>query len=285
MLRTTNPWSVLTALSCTVLLTGAMGADRNSGLQFTATFDPIRIFARPGQIAVRNFRLTTQSDQRRAYFEAKAQDWYPSEDGRQSFYRPAGEVERSCAPWVTLNPVEAQVEPGEPLNVKVAVSVPHEVGPGGYWCVLTVDERPDPTVRPDGVAVQFLASVSVGIFVNIDPIEKAAKIHGVRISDDKAEVLIRNTGNTPLGVEGRVEFLTPDGAEPVAVAAVARRTVVLDPAPEALLLAKLPDRNKLPSGRYIVRVVLDVGLDAYIGVQKIVEVDRGSEMRRAALDD
>ncbi|MEZ5367233.1 MAG: hypothetical protein R2748_34070 [Bryobacterales bacterium] len=262
-----------------------IAADPDSGLKFTATFEPIRIFGRPGQVSVRNFRLTTAKGQRSAFFEAKTEDWLPSEDGKQSFYLEPGKVDRSCSRWVSLNPVESLVLPSEPLEVKISLSVPPEAEPGGYWCVLTLNERPDPTQRPQGVAVRFLTSISVGIFVYLDPVERSARIQDVQIHEDRAEVAVLNTGNSPLGVEGRVEFLSPDSQEKIAEALISRRTVVLDPAPRALLSTALPDRDALPTGRYLVRVILDVGLDAYIGVQRVVEVNRESASQRAALED
>ena len=42
----------------------------------------------------------------------------------------------------------------------------------------------------------------------------------------------------------------------------------------AVLAARLPDAAALPSGRYLVRVVLDIGLDHYIGVQREMEIRR-----------
>lgn len=249
-------------------------ADPLSGLRFAATLDSIRIYAGPGDVVVRSFRLTTEKDQRRAFFRARTEDWWPSEDGRQSFYRKAGTLKQSCAPWVALNPVEAIIEPGETLDLKISVSIPQSPDSGGYWCVLTVDEILDPTVQTDGITMRFLASVSVGIFVYIEPVERAAQITNVSILPDRAEVRLTNQGNSPLGVEGRIEFRRPGEEKPAAVVQINRRTVVPEPVRTVLLSSQLPENNVLPSGRYLVRVILDIGLDSYIGVEKVLEVSR-----------
>jgi hypothetical protein len=141
--------------------------------------------------------------------------------------------------------------------------------------VLTIDQVPDPLAAPTGVGIQFLASVSVGIFVNLAPVDRAARIEGVEIGAERAMVRLRNAGNTPLAVEGRFEFYPPGGgATTVATVPLPRTTLLLDPAPTRQIAAQLPDATTLPSGRYLVRVVLDIGLDRYLGAQKEMEVRR-----------
>lgn len=255
-------------------------ANAQGGLEFSATFDPIRIYAEPGSVVVRNFQLTVQKGQRGAFFRARPEDWWPSEDGSQSFYRPAGTLRRSCGAWVSLNPVESQVNSGETLDIKVSVAIDPAAVPGGYWCALTVDEIPDPTASLEGVAVLFLASVSVGIYVYVDPIDKAARITSVDLLNDHAEVRVENIGNAPLGVEGRIEFLKPGTEQLIATAQISRRTVVTEPFRSAILRSQLPEPSELPSGEYLVRVILDIGVDAYIGVQNVLEVSREHKRER-----
>jgi hypothetical protein len=246
------------------------------GLKFTSTFEPIRIDARAGETQTRSFSLTLAANEQQTRFHAKVEDWWSSEDGRQSFYRPAGTVPRSCARWITLNPVESVVHPGGTLEVRTSVTVPPGTAPGGYWCVLTIDELPPPPARAGGVGMQFLASISVGVFVNVPPVVRAIQIREVNVGPKDATVRVQNTGNTPLSIEGRFEFVRANDRKPVAVAAFPRTTVVLDPAPVRLIATKLPPLSKLPSGRYLVRAILDIGLDHYIGAQKEMDVRRES---------
>lgn len=252
-----------------------LGAHAASAVQFTSSFSSIKIDARPGQVVTRAFQMHLTKESEGARFRAKTEDWWASEDGKQSFYRPPGTVERSCAPWVTLNPVEISVEPGGTLEVRVTTAVPADALGGGYWCVLTVDQIPDPMDQPTGVAMRFLASVSVGIFVSVPPVQRAARIEQVEVGPEVATVKVRNAGNAPVAVEGRFEFLPVGaGGEPVAVVPLPRTTLLLDPAPTRRIAAQLPDAATLPPGRYVVRVVLDVGLDHYLGAQKEMEVRR-----------
>lgn len=253
-------------------------ADQNpgAGLSFTATLDSIKITGKPGQVVTRQFRLTLDQNQPRTRFKAHVEDWWRSEDGKQSFYAEAGTLKRSCANWVSVNPRENAVAAGETLVVRLSVSIPVEVRSGGYWCALTVDEVPDPLSSSTGVGVRFVASVSTGIFVNLDPIERAASITDLRVSPDEALVRVRNEGNTPIGVEGHIEFLAPGSKTATASALFPRGTILTEPILEGTLSAPLPAANVLPSGQYVVRAILDFGADHFIGAEREIDVVRAA---------
>jgi hypothetical protein len=244
------------------------------GVTFNATLTSIKIVARPGQVFTREFRLALDPDQQKTRFHAHMQDWWRSEDGTESFYKEPGTLARSCGPWVTLNPVETDVLPGATMITRLTVSVSPEAKPGGYWCVLTVDELSDPLASTDGVGVRFLASVSTGLFVYVGELQRAAEITAVQILNDSAVVTLRNDGNTPLAIEGRFEFVKPGATEPTAVISLARHTLLTEPILTGAFSARLPDPAALPSGRYVVRAIIDYGLDHYIGTQREMDVER-----------
>lgn len=250
-----------------------------AAIEFTSSFESIKIEARPGEIVHRSFELHLAPGERRAHFRSRVEDWWQSEDGSQSFYRPPGTLSRSCGPWIELDPVETAVEPGGTLAVRVTAAVPREVAPGGYWCVLTIDELPDPLAAPrEGIEIRFLSSVSVGIFISIEPVSRAAEIRDVRISAGEARIAVSNRGDVPLGVEGRIELLRPGTRETVATAVIPRSTVLTEPISSRTLTARLP---AVPAGRYLVLVILDVGLDHYLGIQRELEI--GDDLRRPAV--
>lgn len=241
---------------------------------FTATLTSIKIVARPGQVLTREFRLTLDDGQPKTRFTAHMQDWWRSEDGTESFYREPGTLSRSCGRWVTLNPVETEVLPGATMITRLTVSVSPEAVPGGYWCVLTVDELIDPLASTAGVGVRFLSSVSVGVFVYVGELHRAAEITAVDVRRDTAVVQVRNDGNTPLAIEGRFEFIRPGAFEPTAVVHLARNTLLTEPIVTGLFSAQLPDASSLPSGRYLVRAIIDYGVDHYIGTQREMDIAR-----------
>ena len=252
-------------------------------LSFQATLDAIRITVQPGQVATRQFRLTLDRDQPPTQFKARIEDWWRSEDGKQSFYAKPGTLRRSCGEWVSINPVEATVQPGETLTIRITVSMPVEVQAGGFWCALTVDEVPSPLeAGGEGVGVRFVASVSTGIFVNVEPVRREASIAGLDVASDAARVNLRNDGNTPLAIEGRLEFFAPGSSTPQSSLALPRRTLLTEPSRNGVLDITLPPADVLPAGRYRVRVVLDIGTDHYIGAERELDLLREGPAERAA---
>ena len=247
----------------------------SQGLNFTATLDSIRIQGRTGQTYNRNFLLKLDQSAKPTQFRAQVQDWWRSEDFSQSFYREPGTLARSCGKWVSLNPVEARVQGGETLDVRITIAVPTGIEPGGYWCALTVDQLPDPLAPvEEGVRVNFLASVSTGIFIYLDPVQRAASISSVEVLPGEARVTLHNDGNTPLGVEGRFEFVgQAEGKAPIVVP-IPRETILTEPSRTGTLKAKLPDIQTLPPGEYTVKAILDIGIENLIGAQKRMEVRR-----------
>ena len=250
-----------------------------SALDFKATLTSAKLYGRPGQILTHQFQLTLPEGQKRTQFRAHVEDFWRSEDGKQSFYAKPGTLQRSCAEWTVLNPVEATVDPGKTLTIRVSVAISTDAEPGGYWCVLTVDEVNDPLESTEGVDIKFLASISTGIFVYIDPLRRAAEIADVEVSPQQALIKIRNTGNTPVSVEGRFEFIRVGETTPIAIARLARGTLLTEPINTAQFTAELPPDSELPSGRYLVRAVIDIGLDHYIGVQRQLDVQRPFALR------
>ena len=247
-----------------------------NALKFQASLTTIRIEAQSGQVFNRHFILTLDKGEKRTQFHAHTEDWWRSEDGKQSFYQPPGTLKRSCAGWIKLNPVEASIKGGETLDVRMSVAVPAETKSGGYWCVLTVDEVPDPLQNPGGGAgVQCLTSISVGIFINVGQVNRQAVITEVNITDNQASIKLSNRGDCPLSVEGHLEFLRPGEDKPVAVASFTRAWLLTEPVDATRLTATLPDTAHLPAGRYLVRAIFDIGLPHYIGIKKEMEVRRG----------
>lgn len=264
---------VLAGASC--LLTCPAYAQTPGGLSFQATLESIRVDARPAQVITRQFRLTLDRNQRETHFRARIEDWWRNEDGSQSFYAEPGKLRHSCGRWVSLNPVESSVKPGETLVIRLTISVPVEMASGGYWCALTVDEIPDPKDVPSGVGVRFVASVSTGIFVNVGRIERAARILDLGLRQNGVFVRVRNEGNTPLGIEGRFEFFAAGAQEPSATLMIPRTTVLTEPSPDGVLQVRLPAAPELPSGQYRVRAILDYGAPHYIGAEGELSVVRG----------
>jgi len=235
----------------------------------------INVQARPGEVINTTFSLTLSADSQPTRFSAHIEDWWRSTDNNQTFFASPGTIKRSCGPWCAINPVEATVKPGETMSVRLSIRVPPDVMPGGYWAALTLDEVPNPLApKPSGVAVTFTGSVSVGIFVEIPNATRAARITAVRVSGDKVSVTLRNEGNIPLRVNGKFEFRKPGEEKVITTVEIGGEVLLPEPFDTCEFSAALPSVEVLPSGRYNVRVIVDVGLDYLMGAQKEVDLKR-----------
>lgn len=270
-------------LALLILTAGALvtAPTQASAAKFVASLSSLKVTARAGQVFTHSHQLTLDPSERPTRFRFHVEDWWRSEDGMQSFYAAPGTLQHSCGKWVTLNPVEVEVQPGATLTTRLTVNVPREISAGGYWCVLTVDEIPNPLDTPTGVGARFVASVSTGIFINIDPVQRAVEFVDVKVGASEASVTLRNTGTTPSSVEGKFEFTRPGETEPVAVVPFPRGTVLTEPVVTATFRAVLPDRSLLPSGRYMVRAIIDIGLDHFLGVEREANLVRDDPDQKA----
>ena len=97
---------------------------RGRELTFQATLESIKIDAQPQQVVTRQFRLTLDPNQPDTRFKAKVEDWWRSEDGKQSFYAEGRSLRHSCARWVIAEPGGSDSRPGETLVIRITVAVP-----------------------------------------------------------------------------------------------------------------------------------------------------------------
>ncbi|PKN59331.1 MAG: hypothetical protein CVU56_01315 [Deltaproteobacteria bacterium HGW-Deltaproteobacteria-14] len=241
---------------------------------FTAAFSPIRLNAKPGDVVTTSVAITTGAGPRSINFRAHLEDWWRTADGLKTFYRPAGTLRRSCSQWVSLTPAEQEVAPGGRLSVRLTVSVPRDVEPGGYWCAVTIDELPNPLEVARQTGISFVASFSTGVYVYISPLTRDAVITDLRVDGDELQVAVRGKGNTPMHVNGRVELRQPGSDVVIATVSLDRNVLLPEPIGSTVLHGKLPDAATVPSGRYVARGIVDAELDHYLGAEKSLEVNR-----------
>jgi hypothetical protein len=171
--------------------------------------------------------------------------------------------------------VESTVQPGETLVIRLSAALPVELQPGGFWCALTVDEIPDPLAQQEeGVGVRFVASVSTGVFVYVDPVERLATIVDLEVGATEARVKVRNEGNVPLGIDGRLEFFAPNASAPTATADMARWTLLTEPSREGIM-SNLPPVAVLPSAA-IAYERFSISARIYIGAEREVDIIAGA---------
>jgi hypothetical protein len=96
----------------------------------------------------------------------------------------------------------------------------------------------------------------------------------VQVGSEEAVVKVRNDGNGPVGIDGRLEFFASGSTAPLATVILPRATILTEPSLDGSLTARLPSSPELPAGRYRVRAVLDFGGAHYLGAEKEVDLVR-----------
>ncbi|MGC8916443.1 MAG: fimbrial biogenesis chaperone [Thermoanaerobaculum sp.] len=83
---------------------------------------------------------------------------------------------QSADQWLVVTPLEFVIEPGKTQTVRFAVRPRVKPEPGEHRAMIFLEEQP-PQDRP--FATLNLARVGVGVYVNVPPVERQARVHCV----------------------------------------------------------------------------------------------------------
>jgi len=103
-----------------------------------------------------------------AYNDAKVMvykgDWDLNTGGK-IVYHPAGSLSCSCSEWITINPAEFVLAPGEVKEIRVTFEIPSE-STGGYWSVIFFEGKP-PEEEEWTPLVQLAGRVGITAYLDI----------------------------------------------------------------------------------------------------------------------
>jgi P pilus assembly chaperone PapD len=135
-------------------------------------------------------------------------------------FSEAGHESYSASRWLSVAETELEIAPGESKEVKVSISAPAEVEPGGHYAALFFEAIPS--------AGQSAVSISTRIptlfYITVPGITEAEVIANADISSlllpgfagkgpVEAGVVVRNSGNVHLTVAARAHFATSWGGD------------------------------------------------------------------------
>ena len=218
----------------------------------------------PGQ--VRNNALTLgNNDMVPIRYRADLLDFYVDKEATPQFERdfPA-ESQFSCKQWLTLNPMEGELQPRGQLSVRYSVRVPEGVPARTYHCAVGFTSLLDPrTAQQTGpVGIQAAVRVVATFYVTVGKPVPDGEIKNITletVSDDRAAgyravFVIENNGFTNLRGIGKVDVLSEDGK--VLESLDFPSQVVL---PQRSQRLPVMLRRKLPEGRYTIRARANIG--------------------------
>lgn len=179
------------------------------------------------------------------------EDFDIDEYGKVSFFAP-GNVSNSVAPYTTINPEEFFVPPKGREYVRITFRMPKDLEHHEYYGMLLFKSQPIPTkYQPMIVTV---GEIGVPIYYSVAHlIIKDAAFDSLTVSRDTIRIVFRNASNIHVRVKGEAKILKND------------KIIQKDSIPEFVVLPdrrrkiKLPIRQILEKGTYVVRVRLDYG--------------------------
>jgi hypothetical protein len=121
-------------------------------------------------------------------------DWALGEEGKILYY-PADSLPYSCSPWITINPTEFVLPPGEMKNIRVTFEIPSE-SKGGYWSVIFFEGKP-PEEEEWTPLVKLSGRVGITTYLDIAGTTlKEAEINKMELNKNGELTLeIKNKGN------------------------------------------------------------------------------------------
>jgi len=131
------------------------------------------------------------------------ENWKMNTAGDLSF--TAGDVPHSAKPWVVFSPSEAELQPGEILNVRVSVIVPEGTEGGEYRCALVAQPRTPFRAMSDGERrLDLICRLASVFYVQVPPVVGDVEFESLQVTrvDGRYRVVPRfhNTGARHLRV-------------------------------------------------------------------------------------
>jgi P pilus assembly chaperone PapD len=192
---------------------------------------------------------------------------------------PLGSLDRSCAPWTTLEAELLELQPGELHRVNIELAPPAGAR-GSYWAKLYVEEMSTPSadqhkVKGRSYQVFMRQRMGVRIFEDVPGTEeRGAVVNHVKVAtagDTLTVTLsVQNTGNAVLQCQGTVELRNSRGEVLATLLPGAKGKFFVFPGGGR----ELPVRStlQLPPDAYTVLAVVDYGGESLVAGEESFQI-------------
>jgi hypothetical protein len=244
---------------------GAPTAHAQLGLGLVPMRSELRMAA--GQEYSGSLKLSNQSAAQ-TRVRSETLDFYVDDKTTPQFERDLPqEAATSCKKWLTINPMEIELDPGGSLNVRYTIQVPKDVAEGSYNCAAGFTTFPPAEKATSGMGMQMAVRIVAAFYVVIGKPEvhgslKEIKLEKLTPAKDaapdapawQAVVVLQNTGKMYYRPIGKLEVMDTSGGsvETVEFPSLA----VLRERNQRFLL---PLKTHLDAGNYKLRVRVDIG--------------------------
>ncbi len=235
----------------------------------------------PGQQVSGALKLSSESGAK-VRIRAEVDDFFIDDTDTPQFERDIPhEAAYSCKTWLSLNPMEIELEKGGSLLVRYTIRVPAEAAEGSYNCAAGFTTlRPASETAAEGMGMHMAVRIVSAFYVQVGKpavvgslkeikLEAipppAAPAEGTAATDAKdpkevrgnwqAVVVLENSGQMYFRPAGKLEVLNAEG-----------KTVETDDFPSMAVLRNrsqriiFPLKTHLEPGHYTLKVNVDVGM-------------------------
>ncbi|MGQ9535470.1 MAG: hypothetical protein ACUVTF_09640 [bacterium] len=180
------------------------------------------------------------------------EDFDIDENGKVTF-SPSGTIKNSVALYAVINPEQLFIAPQNKEYVRITFRMPKDAKFTEYYGMLLFKSQPIPTQYQP--MISMAGEIGVPIYYSVaNPIVKDASFDNLYVLNDSINIVFKNAGNIHLRVKGEAKILKYD--ETIIEKDSIPEFVVF---PKRLRKVKLPLKEQLEQGNYIIRVRLDYG--------------------------
>jgi P pilus assembly chaperone PapD len=188
-------------------------------------------------------------------------------------------LEHSCSKWITVNPSEFEISPGEFQEIRYTITVPPEAN-GDYWTTLFIKSIPSVanSDKPKNEAV-MTGQIGTTIYVTTPKSKKDCKIESFVIDSQHAEITLKNLGQAHIRAEGELKIEAIEGKYKNSLEMPA---ILILPASAPVNTRKVSIDFKdpnivIPKGKYQATLIIDYKGDVLKGARQQFTVEEGQD--------
>jgi hypothetical protein len=221
-------------------------------------------FPAAGGRAYNGALVLNNSSSQRVRVKTQILDFYVDDNQTPQFMEdvPAESV-YSCRRWISVNPMEAEMEPRTQLSARYTLRVPPDVAEGSHHCAVGFVSLPT-NEEMQGLAVRTVVRVVATMYpivgkpgvkgsiseLGLEPVVAEGKIQW------RGTLVMENAGLMLYRPQGHMEIVDPNG-KVVETVELASFPVL----PQRRQRFLLPLKRELEAGRYTLRAHVDLGTE------------------------
>jgi len=184
---------------------------------------PMRVELRmaPGQEYSNTVKLSSQSGAS-TRVRSEILDFNIDEAATPQFERNLPkEAATSCKNWLTLNPMEMEIDHDGYLNVRYTIHLPEGLPEGSYNCAAGFTTLPAASQGKDGMGISMAVRIVAAFYVVVGKPEVTGKLEAIKIepvaatkdheAGFQAVVVLNNSGRMYYRPTGKLDVLDAEG--------------------------------------------------------------------------